>query len=157
VDNIHEITLINGSRDNTYFEIRNGNKLYWVSPDPAAGKKEFFVNFLILDRDGNTLEFLEKLTRHRKSITEIFVGNTITPGTDGFNDGWGVPDLMYYEGVRLQIFDRGGIRLFTTLDPKVKWDGTVNGKDAPVGTYYWIIQVTETGETRKGLVYVMQK
>ncbi|WP_373524265.1 MBG domain-containing protein [Aquiflexum sp.] len=157
VDNIHEITLIDGDRDNGYFEIRNGNQLYWVSPDPVAGKTEFFVNFLILDRDGNTLEFLEKLTRHRKSITELFVGNTITPGTDGFNDGWGVPDLKYYEGVRLQIFDRGGQRLFYTLDPGVRWDATVNGNAVPVGTYYWTIEVVETGETRKGLLYVLQK
>ncbi|WP_373496914.1 gliding motility-associated C-terminal domain-containing protein [Aquiflexum sp.] len=157
VDNIHEIILIDGDRDNGYFEIRNGNQLYWVSADPAAGKTEFFVNFLITDRDGNTLEFLEKLTRHRKSITELFVGNTITPGDDGYNDGWGVPDLMFYEGVRLQIFDRGGMRMFYTLDPSVKWDGTVNGRDVPVGTYYWTIEVGETGEIRKGLLYVLLK
>ena len=157
LDNIHELSLVNGAGDNEYFEIRNGNQLFWISSDPAAGRKEFSISIEVLDRDGNRVVFEQKLIRHRKSITTLFVSNTITPGEDGFNDGWGVPDLVYYEGVRLQVFDRGGLRLFYTLDPSVKWDGTVNGNPVPTGTYFWTIEVKETGEIRKGMLNVLQK
>lgn len=36
-----------------------------------------------------------------------------------------------------KIFDRWGKEVFTTTDPQGKWDGKVDGKEAPMGVYVW--------------------
>jgi gliding motility-associated-like protein len=59
--------------------------------------------------------------------------------------------------VRIQVFDRGGDRLFYTENPDIRWDGTHKGKELPIGTYYWTIEVGETGEVRKGMLNLLRK
>jgi gliding motility-associated-like protein len=79
-----------------------------------------------------------------------------TPNNDNLNDTWGVPDLRYYSGVRIQIFDGNGISLFYTENSDFRWDGTFKGKELPVGAYYWKIEVGETGEVRKGILNLIR-
>ncbi|MCH7407640.1 gliding motility-associated C-terminal domain-containing protein [Belliella aquatica] len=156
LDDIHELTLVAGEGDNRYFEIRD-NVLYWSSADRAEGKTTFTIIVQVTDRDGNTLDKSFEISRIREEITEIEVFNTFTPEGDGKNDTWGVPELRYYSGVRIQIFDRGGERMFYTENPDIRWEGTHNGKELPIGTYYWTIEVGETGEVRKGMLNLLRK
>jgi gliding motility-associated-like protein len=65
--------------------------------------------------------------------------------------------LRFYEGVRIGVYDNAGTRLFYTENPDIRWDGTYNGKDMPVGTYYWVIEVIETGEMRRGMLNLIRK
>ncbi|MCS4435049.1 gliding motility-associated C-terminal domain-containing protein [Aquiflexum gelatinilyticum] len=156
VDNIHEVTFIGDGYDNKYFEIR-GNKLYWISEDKAAGKTVFTIIVRVTDRDGNTFDKFLEITRLRESVKDITVYNVFSPNGDNINDTWGVPEMRFYEGVRIQVFDRGGVRMFITTDPDQKWDGTENGNPVPVGTYFWTIEVQETGEIRKGMLNVLKQ
>jgi gliding motility-associated-like protein len=87
---------------------------------------------------------------------ELEIYNTFTPNADGINDDWGVPGIRFYRGARIHVYD-GGMRLFYTEDSKIRWDGTHKGKAMPVGSYYWIIEVDETGEQRKGIVNLLIK
>ncbi|MCH7407700.1 T9SS type B sorting domain-containing protein, partial [Belliella aquatica] len=86
---------------------------------------------------------------------EIF--NSFTPDGDNVNDTWGIKELRFYKGVRIQIFERSGKRLFYTENPDVRWDGTFNSTDMPTGTYYWTVEVGETGEVRKGMLNLIRK
>lgn len=156
VDNIHEVTFIGDGYDNKYFEIR-GNTLYWISEDKAAGKTVFTIIVRVTDRDGNTYDKFLEITRLRESVKDITVYNVFSPNGDNINDTWGVPEMRFYEGVRIQVFDRGGVRMFITTDPDQKWDGTENGNPVPVGTYFWTIEVQETGEIRKGMLNVLKQ
>ncbi|MCR9016402.1 gliding motility-associated C-terminal domain-containing protein [Aquiflexum gelatinilyticum] len=155
-DNIHEVTFIGDGYDNKYFEIR-GNTLYWISEDKAEGKTVFTVIVRVTDRDGNTFDKFLEITRIRESVKDITVYNVFSPNGDNINDTWGVPEMRFYEGVRIQVFDRGGVRMFITTDPDQKWDGTENGNPVPVGTYFWTIEVQETGEIRKGMLNVLKQ
>ena len=87
----------------------------------------------------------------------MIIYNTFTPNGDRFNDNWGVPEIRFYEGARISVYERGGIRVFYTENPDIRWDGTYNGKEMPVGSYYWVIQIEETGETRRGIVNLLRK
>jgi gliding motility-associated-like protein len=156
VDNIHEITFIGDGYDNKYFEIR-GNSLYWVSEDNAAGKTLFTIIVRVTDRDGNTFDKFLEVTRLRQSVKDIVVPNVFTPNGDNFNETWGVPEMRFYQGVKIQVFDRGGVRMFITTDPDVRWDGMQNGNPVPVGTYFWTIEVQETGEIRKGMLNLLKQ
>ena len=51
-----------------------------------------------------------------------------------FSDATGVSDF------RVQIYNRGGRRLYTSTDPLFRWDGRHHGEMLPQGTYVWVVQ-----------------
>jgi gliding motility-associated-like protein len=151
------VVSLNGTGyDNTYFFIKD-NVLFWNSADPAAGKDSFTILIRVTDRDGNTLDKFFEITRTRPDFTALQITNAFSPTGDGSNDTWGVPDLRVFQGVRIQIFDRGGVMVFYTENPDVRWDGTHNGKELPAGSYFWTIEVIETGEMRRGVLNLIKK
>ena len=156
VDNIHVVSLNGSGYDNKYFFIKD-NILFWNSADPAAGKDSFTILIRVTDRDGNTLEKFFEITRTRPDFTALRITNAFSPTGDGANDTWGVPDLRVYEGVRISVYDRGGVRMFYTENPDIRWDGTYQGKDMPIGSYFWTIEVIETGEMRRGMLNLIRK
>uniref|UniRef100_UPI0040472812 T9SS type B sorting domain-containing protein n=1 Tax=Algoriphagus sp. TaxID=1872435 RepID=UPI0040472812 len=156
VDNIHVVGLLGDGYDNKFFSIKD-NILYWNSAERAPGKVTFSIVVRVTDRDGNTLDKFFTITRTRKDFSSLTITNAYSPNGDGANDAWGVPELRFYEGVRIQIFNSGGSRLFYTENPDIRWDGTYNGKDMPVGSYYWVIEVIETGEMRRGMLNLIRK
>jgi gliding motility-associated-like protein len=156
VDDIHEVELYNDGYDNKFFEIKD-KILFWSSADPGAGKTKFTILVRVTDRDGNTLDKFFEISRTRPSVSSIVIRNVFSPNGDGFNDKWGVPGIRFYRGARLQVFDGGGILMFYTEDTKILWDGTHKEKDLPIGSYYWIIEVEETGETRRGIVNLLRR
>jgi gliding motility-associated-like protein len=155
IDQIHEIKLNGSDYDNAYFEVKD-NILYWSSADRVEGRTSFTVLLRLTDRDGNTLDKLFEIERERTELNEIEVYNTFTPNGDGTNDTWGVPEIRFFSGARVQVFERSGKRVFYTEDPDVSWDGTYQGKTLPVGTYYWVLELGETGESRKGFLNLIR-
>jgi gliding motility-associated-like protein len=156
VDNIHVVSFLGDGYDNKYFQIKS-NILFWNSAERAPGKTTFSIIVRVTDRDGNTLDKFFEIKRTRPDFTSLIITNTFSPNRDRFNDTWGVPGLRFYEGVRISVFDRVGTRMFYTENPDIRWDGTYNGKDMPVGTYYWVIEVIETGEMRRGMLNLIRK
>jgi gliding motility-associated-like protein len=142
--------------DNPYFEIKD-NILFWSSADRAPGKGTFLILAQVLDRKGNQVAKFFEIKRTRPDFDALSVPNTITPNTDGFNDTWGVPGIRFYEGARISVYDKGGSRLFYTENPDVRWDGTFEGKEMPVGSYFWTIEIGETGEMRRGVLNLIRK
>jgi gliding motility-associated-like protein len=156
VDNIHVVSLLGDGYDNKYFEIKS-NILFWSSAERAAGKTSFSIVIRVTDRDGNTLDKFFTINRTRPDFTSLIITNTFSPNRDRFNDNWGVPETRFYDRVVIQIFDGGNQRLFYTENPDIRWDGTYNGKDMPVGTYYWVIYSKEIGEIRRGVLNLIRK
>jgi gliding motility-associated-like protein len=156
VDNIHEVSLLGDGYDNKYFEVKS-NILFWSSADRAPGKTTFSIVVRVTDRDGNTLDKFFTINRTRQDFENLIIYNTFTPIGDGFNNTWGIPEVRFYEGVRISVYDRGQSRLFYTENPDIRWDGTYQGKDMPVGTYFWVIEIGETGEMRKGMLNLLRK
>lgn len=68
-----------------------------------------------------------------------------TPNGDGFNDQWQIDYLNQYSGLHIEVFNRWGSLLWKSDAPNISnWDGKHNGKDLPVGTYYYIITFDES-------------
>ena len=156
VDNIHVVSLFGDGYDNKFFEIKD-NILFWSSADRAPGKTKFSIVVRVTDRDGNTIEKFFEIIRTRPDFSSLTIYNTFTPNGDRFNDTWGVPEVRFYEGARIAVYERGGARVFYTENPDVRWDGTYNGKEMPVGSYFWTIEIGETGEMRRGVLNLIRK
>ncbi|MBO9732288.1 MAG: gliding motility-associated C-terminal domain-containing protein [Chitinophaga sp.] len=79
----------------------------------------------------------------------IDVPTAFSPNNDGQNDY--LYPLNAYKAVDLHfsVYNRVGNLLFETTDWRHKWDGTVNGKAADIGTYVWMLRYTEKESGKK--------
>ena len=69
--------------------------------------------------------------------------NGFTPNGDGINDVWTIGDLTLFPDVEVSIFNRWGQQLFTSKGYTEPGDGRYDGKDVPVGTYYYVIDLKD--------------
>ncbi|GAB3903446.1 PKD domain-containing protein [Mucilaginibacter boryungensis] len=67
------------------------------------------------------------------------VPNTFTPNRDGVNDTWEIKYLDTYPNCTIDVYNRYGEKLYSSVGYPIAWDGTFKGTDVPVGTYYYII------------------
>ena len=67
------------------------------------------------------------------------VPNIFSPNGDGIHDRWVIPYLESYPGCTIDVVNRYGQPVFHSVGYATPWDGKINGKDAPVGTYYYVI------------------
>ena len=70
---------------------------------------------------------------------EIKIPNVFTPNGDGNNDEWKIPGYETSTNCWVSIFDRDGSRVLEGDASSLLWNGEYNGKPAPQGTYYYII------------------
>jgi len=70
----------------------------------------------------------------------VYTPTAFTPNGDGQNDRFEVY-MPPTQSFNLSIFARNGQRVFATnsLQP---WDGTVDGKQLPMGVYFYVINAT---------------
>ena len=69
--------------------------------------------------------------------------NGFTPNDDGINDTWIIGDLSDFPNVEVAIFNRWGQQLFSSTGYNEPWDGRYDGKEVPVGTYYYVIDLKD--------------
>jgi gliding motility-associated-like protein len=67
------------------------------------------------------------------------IPNIFSPNGDGIHDTWVINYLDTYPGCTVEIFNRYGQKIFASTGYGKPWEGTVNGKPVPVGTYYYIV------------------
>ncbi|MCP3930608.1 MAG: gliding motility-associated C-terminal domain-containing protein [Bacteroidetes bacterium] len=70
--------------------------------------------------------------------------NVFTPNNDGQNDLFVPFRNRFIQRIELNVFNRWGELVFTTTDPKIRWDGkNRKGKDLAEGTYHYTCRVFE--------------
>ncbi len=100
-----------------------------------------------------------RITAERDGL--VYVPNSFTPNTDGYNDVWGVVGAEERE-FSLALFDRWGQEIWRSNDPMVGWDGTIAGTPVPPGAYVYLITYrdrcdsSETEVTDKGHVFLVR-
>ena len=71
----------------------------------------------------------------------FMIPDIITPNNDGRNDTWVLEGLQLYSGVEVEIYDRWGKRVFYSRGYDNEFDGTNNGKELPMESYHYIINL----------------
>lgn len=77
------------------------------------------------------------------SESKFVVPNVFTPNKDGRNDTWGIRIIGILKLNHLRVFNRYGQIVFETSNPQTRWNGELNGKPVPPGTYVWLIAGTD--------------
>ncbi|MBC7875222.1 MAG: gliding motility-associated C-terminal domain-containing protein, partial [Ferruginibacter sp.] len=84
------------------------------------------------------------------------IPNIFSPNGDGIHDTWVILYLDTYPGSTVDIFNRYGQLIYHANEYKVPWDGTVNGKQVPIGTYYFIVNPKNGRKIMSGYVDVIR-
>jgi gliding motility-associated-like protein len=87
---------------------------------------------------------------------KVVVPNAFSPNGDGINDVWIIRNLSDYPEASVYVFDRYGRQVFASQGYSTPWDGTVQGRPVPVGTYYYVIHVTQGGTPLTGSVTILR-
>jgi gliding motility-associated-like protein len=59
-------------------------------------------------------------------VDKPVIRNTFTPNGDGVNDEWEIKYLDSYPEVRVDIFNRFGVKVYASIGYKTPWNGTQN-------------------------------
>lgn len=91
-----------------------------------------------------------------KLLLKPVIPNIFSPNGDGINDRWVIEHLESYPGCIIQLFNRYGQQVLKMVNYTTPWDGKINGKDAPVGTYYYIIDPRNGRQPMTGYVDIIR-
>lgn len=68
----------------------------------------------------------------------LYIPNAFTPNNDGVNDYFEVKYINFFD-FEILIFNRWGELVFQSKELDFKWNGEINGEEAPGGSYAYII------------------
>jgi gliding motility-associated-like protein len=86
---------------------------------------------------------------------KVLIPNAFSPNGDGINDTWVIQKLDTYPEADLFVFNRNGQLLYHSKGNGQPWDGNVNGKHVPFGTYYYLIDLKNDLPKLSGWVEVV--
>jgi gliding motility-associated-like protein len=128
--------------------------------DPSGQSPSFTVSVPVTYTVTATTEFgceeKDSITISVATGLNIYTG--FTPNDDGRNDFWDIDFVEYYPNITVSIYDRWGKQIFYSkgYSDEKRWDGKFNGKDLPIGTYYYIINLNDGSPLLKGPVTIVR-
>ncbi len=142
------ITLLNesiGNINNWRWELGDGRTSFIKSPPtytlaaPTGAREKKYTIRLIAT---NNFNCTDTATRQVTVVNtcRIAVPNAFTPNTDGKNDYLYPLNAFKADNLIFRVYNRNGQVVFETRDWTKKWDGSLNGKAQPSGSYVWILQ-----------------
>ena len=87
---------------------------------------------------------------------QIFVSPLLTPGVNGPESTWKIINFEQYPSSIVKVYNRYGQVVFRKVNYQNDWAGTYNktGELLPAGSYYYVVEVPETGKVKKGWLYL---
>jgi gliding motility-associated-like protein len=91
-----------------------------------------------------------------KILPGLRIPNVFSPNKDGINDVWNIPYLNSYIDCTMDIFDRFGRKIFSSVGYNQPWDATFNSRELPVGVYYYLLDIKNGKAPVSGSVTVLR-
>ncbi len=85
-----------------------------------------------------------------------FIFNQFSPNEDGVNDTLTINCIQDYPNNSLEIFDRYGNSVYQKTRYDNSWKGTGQNGDLPKGTYFYILDLGDDTEVRKGWIQIIR-
>jgi len=114
--------------------------------------------YYITISDANLCTLEKSITLNAEYEICLNIPNVITPNGDGFNDYWDILFIQMYPNVLIKIFNRWGQLVFESNGYTQNFDGIWNGKNLPIGSYFYIIDLNNNTENSiyKGTIDIIR-
>ena len=119
-----------------------------------TGLKAGMYSVLVRDFAGCTIEKEFEIPRDGNLCPPIHIG--FSPNGDGVNDNWIIPCIEDFANSTVTVFDRWGQTLIEFSNYNDTWNGTIEGKDVPPGSYYFIIRSQSNLQVFKGTLTIIR-
>ena len=116
---------------------RNDENLFEVFTDPAAYRVVCTVSGVECPCEACNHDSTEVTVNI--SASDLRVPNVFTPIGDGLNDEFRVQYRSIVE-FHCWVYNRWGKLVYEWTDPAKGWDGTINGRPAAEGAYFYVIR-----------------
>ena len=128
-----------GGRPPYTFKFNGGSNQFGSFGNLPVGK----YDLIIIDSRGCRDTFNIDMT-YDELEDIIKPNNAFTPNDDGFNDTWHIPGIESFAGTEVIVFNRWGQKVLNNSQyvNANGWDGRQNGLKLPVGTYFYVIEIT---------------
>lgn len=111
-------------------------------------------NYTLVIRDNNGCENRFTIIVEFISSVSLVIPSAITPNSDGKNDVWDIIGLNRFPEMQLQIFDRNGHIVHQQTGIYENWDGYFQRKVLPDGDYFYILDLKNGEQPKKGAVSI---
>jgi gliding motility-associated-like protein len=126
------------------------------------GTGEYVIT--VIDNSRSACTITDTATINAVISSCLSAPNAFTPNGDGANDVWiidededGSNDMFLYPNAELTIFNRWGeIVYFSNNVAGEPWDGTYNGRDLPIDTYHYVLDLGNGDAPQKGNVTIIR-
>lgn len=147
----NDTIIVKGERIN--FNATGGNEYTWTPPSglnftnisnptgyfPDTGVYWYSVHVKSI----NGCEGDDKIKVWVVSQPSLFMPSAFSPNSDGLNDMLRMLSVGYAKVNFFRIFNRFGQCVFQTDQISQGWDGKFNGREADIGTYFWVLSVKD--------------
>lgn len=142
-----DVTILEGTT--TQLNATGGGTYVWT---PSVGLSDTSISNPIANPMVTTTYFVSVTSDEGCTSTDsvtvtiiptIHFPDGITPNGDGKNDTWVIDYIDEYPNHVVEIYNRWGELLYRSTDYKNDWNGTYNGENLPVGTYYYVIELND--------------
>ncbi len=89
-------------------------------------------------------------------LIDVKFGNAFTPNQDGVNDYWKITGLEKFPGSVVQVFTRGGQKVFESKQYATPFEGKQGATQLPAGVYYYIINLNTPCDLLSGNVTIIR-
>ena len=103
-----------------------------------------------------SLTYLQGILTVTPALTNASIPNTFTPNGDGINDVWDIKYLEYFPRCTVNIYNRYGEKVFSSIGYTIPWDGRYKGSVLPTGAYYYIIDLKNGDGLISGWVAIVK-
>ncbi|OUT69616.1 MAG: hypothetical protein CBB76_07845, partial [Crocinitomicaceae bacterium TMED16] len=126
------------------------------TPENIIGSTSYYVT-----ATENGCEGLSQITTITFQECGIIIPTAFTPDGDQTNDTWSLENIdAIYPNNIVSVYNRLGNKVFEAQQGsynQMPWDGTFNGQELPVASYYYIIEYNDdTTENSNGIVTIVK-
>jgi gliding motility-associated-like protein len=122
-----------------------GTATSYTDPSPDTQQEVLIYRVKAMADNPTDISYSNQVTLSQEF--RLAVPNAFSPNGDGLNDRFEVKG-RFVVTFRMIIYNSWGQVIFQSKDLKEGWDGRINGKDAPVGTYAFTVEAVDTNGKR---------
>ncbi|CAD5267481.1 MBG domain-containing protein [Imperialibacter sp. 75] len=89
--------------------------------------------------------------------SDLVIPSAFTPNNDNVNDSWEFENANFYRNMSVNIYNRQGRLVFSSVGYRQPWTGQRNGVSLPLDMYYYVIDLNDgSGRGYKSYVMILQ-